>query len=337
MALKDLKSDLGRISTVDFISNTVNDGFIKNDNSRDTSRFKGVAGQSYGYPNYSGLGLGLISSVDFFPNVDANGFSQRFVDRDASKFQGIKIKGEDYTYSYPNNYGMNLGYTDEVTTVDFLSGRSGEWGSNTLPNGFTKEFNSKYSSNLVKDGNTFPYSVISPTSWDIDETTNSSAFTFKSRSQMEDSGLLYIPTSTGGVLPTDTNPYLDILGELKFSNWKSQHTKLGYGKDLPNGEFSGLPFIVRNIGQRWDGNSYPTIGFSGDFFRGGVMTRIGRQDSDFVRLSAVTQRGNFIGNNSIFILSCLYTFQMYEVHPNQAYPLIQSLKNPCQILVMVVK
>ena len=99
MALKDLKSDLGRISTVDFISNTVNDGFIKNDNSRDTSRFKGVAGQSYGYPNYSGLGLGLISSVDFFPNVDANGFSQRFVDRDASKFQGIKIKGEDYTYS----------------------------------------------------------------------------------------------------------------------------------------------------------------------------------------------------------------------------------------------
>ena len=124
MALKDLKSDLGRISTVDFISNTVNDGFIKNDNSRDTSRFKGVAGQSYGYPNYSGLGLGLISSVDFFPNVDANGFSQRFVDRDASKFQGIKIKGEDYTYSYPNNYGMNLGYTDEVTTVDFLSGRS---------------------------------------------------------------------------------------------------------------------------------------------------------------------------------------------------------------------
>lgn len=299
MALKDLKSDLGRISTVDFISNTVNDGFIKNDNSRDTSRFKGVAGQSYGYPNYSGLGLGLISSVDFFPNVDANGFSQRFVDRDASKFQGIKIKGEDYTYSYPNNYGMNLGYTDEVTTVDFLSGRSGEWGSNTLPNGFTKEFNSKYSSNLVKDGNTFPYSVISPTSWDIDETTNSSAFTFKSRSQMEDSGLLYIPTSTGGVLPTDTNPYLDILGELKFSNWKSQHTKLGYGKDLPDGLSSGLPFIRRNIGQRWDGNSYPTIGFSGDFFRGGVMTRIGRQDADFLRLTATTSRSNFLTNNSL--------------------------------------
>ena len=299
MALKDLKSDLGRISTVDFISNTVNDGFIKNDNSRDTSRFKGVAGQSYGYPNYSGLGLGLISSVDFFPNVDANGFSQRFVDRDASKFQGIKIKGEDYTYSYPNNYGMNLGYTDEVTTVDFLSGRSGEWGSNTLPNGFTKTFNSKYSSQLVNDGNTFPYNVISPKSWDIDETTNSSAFTFKTRSQLQDSGLLYIPDSTGGPLPTNTNPYLDILGDLQFSNWKSQHNKLGYGKDLPNGEFSGLPFIVRNIGQRWDGNSYPTIGFSGDFFRGGVMTRIGRQDSDFVRLSAVTQRSNFIGNNSI--------------------------------------
>ena len=85
-------------------------------------------------------------AVDFIPNVDAQGFTKNFDNKNNSQFVGIN----GLSYTYPNNKGLNLTYTNQpFSTANNMSGTSGVWGSNTFPAGFTIN----QTNSLLVDGN----------------------------------------------------------------------------------------------------------------------------------------------------------------------------------------
>ena len=53
---------------------------------------------------------------------------------------------------------------------------------------------------------------------------------------------------------------------------------------IRNNLFGDQPFIIREIGERWDGSDFQRVGNTGDWVRGGIPTKLGRTGADFIRI-----------------------------------------------------
>ncbi len=68
---------------------------------------------------------------------------------------------------------------------------------------------------------------------------------------------------------------------------------------------SDQPFIIREIGERWDGSDFQRVGNTGDWVRGGIPTKLGRTGADFIRIGKFLKSSagwNFTGKQSVFQL-----------------------------------
>ena len=102
-------SPYAQLGTANWLGDLDTAGFTIQNSVLDT-QFKGIAGQSYNYPNSKGLGFGLVDSsqgVNFLdiPNQDAQGFTTFFDTGTPTQFKGATAG--DYTY--PDNHGLGYG------------------------------------------------------------------------------------------------------------------------------------------------------------------------------------------------------------------------------------
>ena len=77
---------------------------------------------------------------------------------------------------------------------------------------------------------------------------------------------------------------------------------------IRNNLFGDQPFIIREIGERWNDSPHPSVGSTTDFFRGGLSTQVGRTEADIKRIGKFltsTAGKNFIGKQ--------YGFQLLNV------------------------
>jgi hypothetical protein len=88
------------------------------------SKFVGISGQTYTYPDTQGLGFGLVDSsqgVNFIdiPNANAVGFTT-FNPLFKSQFVGIAGAPGAMTYAYPDTSGQGYGSVDSSQGVNFV-------------------------------------------------------------------------------------------------------------------------------------------------------------------------------------------------------------------------
>ena len=66
---------------------------------------------------------------------------------------------------------------------------------------------------------------------------------------------------------------------------------------------SDQPFIIREIGERWDGSNFQRVGNTTDLVRGGLPTQLGRVGADYIRIGKFLKSSagwNFTGKQSFF-------------------------------------
>ena len=72
---------------------------------------------------------------------------------------------------------------------------------------------------------------------------------------------------------------------------------------IRNNLFGDQPFIIREIGERWDGSDFQKVGSTTEITRGGMGTQKGRAGADSIRIGKFlksTAGLNFIGKEFLF-------------------------------------
>ncbi len=152
---------LGNIGVQDRFDNDDAKGFSLNFVPGSKTKFVGVKGNKYTYPNT--LGLNFAPKWDIKPksnlrvsyipspagskDIDAEGFTVFQDDLNKTKFLGIDLSSVPNTYTYPDNYGFGFGNLGEVDFMDGIPKGRGFIPPGNHPKGFTKNMTtSKYMS-----------------------------------------------------------------------------------------------------------------------------------------------------------------------------------------------